>query len=122
LVGYHERIVKWVDHDGLVVTHEFAQLCISTAPVFDHVHPRPMAKNRTMLHARERFGHYDMRSGSLKTASQRKSLPMISRRDRHKHSRRLRGHQPGDRVVCPSKFEGTAALEVFTLEEDPRTG
>lgn len=77
LTGYHERIVKRVDHDCLIVSHELAQFCISTAPIFDHVHLSPIAQNRTMLHGRERFGHHDMRGSSLKTASQRKSLPMI---------------------------------------------
>jgi hypothetical protein len=24
--------------------------------------------------------------------------------------------------ICPAKFEGADALEIFTLEEDPRTG
>jgi len=30
-----------------------------------------------MLHGRERFGHHDMRGGSLKTTGQRKSLPIF---------------------------------------------
>jgi hypothetical protein len=115
LTGYHERIVKRVDHDRLIVIHEFTQPCISIAPIFNHVHLSPIAQNRMRLHDRERFGHHDMRGGSLKTTGQRKSLPIIPRRDRRKHARRLRGHQPGDRVVYPAKFEGADALEVFTL-------
>jgi hypothetical protein len=75
LTGYHERIVKRVDHDRLIVTHKFAQLCLSTVPIFDHVYLSPIAQSRTMLHGRERFGHHDMRGGSLKTTSQHKSLP-----------------------------------------------
>jgi hypothetical protein len=77
LTGYHERIVKRVDHDRLIVIHEFAQPCISVAPIFNHVHLSPIAQDCTMLHGRERFGHHDMRGGSLKTTGQRKSLPMI---------------------------------------------
>ncbi len=34
----------------------------------------------------------------------------------------MRGHQPGNRVVCPAKFEGAGSLKIFTLEENPRTG
>jgi hypothetical protein len=38
LTGYHERIVKRAHHHRLIVTHEVAHLCISTVPIFDHVH------------------------------------------------------------------------------------
>ncbi len=77
LTGYHGRIVKRVDHDRLIIFHEFAQPCINIAPIFNYVHLSPIAQNRTMLHGRERFGQHDMRGGSLKTTGQRKSLPMI---------------------------------------------
>ena len=116
------NVTDKLNHDRLIATHEFAQFRLRTAPIFDHVHLSPVVQNRTKLHYRVRFGHHDMRGGSLETTSQRKSLPTIPRQDRRKHTRRLRGHQPDDRVVCPAKFEGAAALEVFTLEEDPRTG
>jgi hypothetical protein len=49
-----------VDHDRLIVIHEFAKLCISTVSIFDHVHLSPLVQNRTMLHGRKRFGHHDM--------------------------------------------------------------
>jgi len=75
LTGEHERLVKRVDIDRMIIIHEVAQLCISRVPIFDHVHLSPIAQNRTMLHGRERFGHHDMRGGSLKTTGQRKSLP-----------------------------------------------
>jgi hypothetical protein len=42
LTGYHERIVKRVDHDRLIVFHEFAQPCISIAPIFNHAHLSPI--------------------------------------------------------------------------------
>ena len=63
LTGYHERIVKRVDHDRLIVIHEFTQPCISIAPIFNHVHLSPIAQNRMMLHGRKRFGHHDMCGG-----------------------------------------------------------
>ena len=75
LTGEHERLVKRVDIDRMIIIHEVAHLCISRVPIFDHVHLSPIAQNRTMLHGRERFGHHDMRGGSLKTTGQRKSLP-----------------------------------------------
>ena len=78
MTGYHEQIVKRVNRDRLIVTYEFAQRCISTAPIFGHVHLSPIAQHRTMLHGRGRFWHHDMGGGSLKTTGQRKSLPMIS--------------------------------------------
>jgi hypothetical protein len=79
LTGYYKRIVERVDHNRLIVIHKFAQLGISTAPTFGHMHLSSIPKQRTVLHGRERFGHHDMRGSSLHTASQRKSLPMISR-------------------------------------------
>ena len=106
----------------LIATHEFAQFFLRTAPIFDHIHLSLLVQNRTMLHGRIRFGHHDMRGGSLETTSQRKSLPTIPRQDRRTHTRRLRGHQPDDRVICPAKFEGAATLEIFTLAEDPHIG
>ena len=63
LTCYHEWIVKRVDHDRLIVTHEFAQLCLSTVSIFDHMYLSPIAQNRTMLHGRKRFGHHDMCDG-----------------------------------------------------------
>ena len=77
LTGEHERLVKRVDIDRMIIIHEVAHLCISTVPIFDPVHLSPIAQNRTMLHGRERFGHHDMRGGSLKTTGQRKSLPIF---------------------------------------------
>ena len=51
--------------------------------------PNPIAQHRTMLHGRGRFWHHDMGGGSLKTTSQRKSLPMISSRPVANNRRRL---------------------------------
>ena len=114
-------MIDQLNHDRLIATHEFGNF-VSGQLGFSTTYTCPVAQNRTRLHGRVRFGHHDMRGGSLETTSQRKSLPTIPRQDRRKHARRLRGHQPDDRVVCPAKFEGAAALEVFTLEEDSRTG
>ena len=66
-----------LNHDRPIATHKFAELCLRTVPIFDHMHLSPVAQNRTMLHGRIRFGHHDMRGGSSTTTSQCKSLPMI---------------------------------------------
>jgi hypothetical protein len=49
LTGDHERIVKRVDIDRMIIIHEVAHLCINTVPIFDHVHLSPIAQNRTTL-------------------------------------------------------------------------
>ena len=38
LTGEHERLVKRVDIDRMIIIHEVAHLCISTVPIFDRVH------------------------------------------------------------------------------------
>ena len=78
VTGEHERLVKRVDIDRMIIIHEGAHLCISTVPIFDHVHLTSIKTPRTarpFMYGRERFGHHDMRGGSLKTTGQRKSLP-----------------------------------------------
>ena len=78
LTGEHERLVKRVDIDRMIIIHEVAHLCISTVPIFDPVHLTSIKNPRTarpFMYGRERFGHHDMRGGSLKTTGQRKSLP-----------------------------------------------
>ncbi len=77
LTGYDERIVKRMNYDRSIIIHNLAELGISTTAIIDHMYLSTIAQNSTMLHDRERFGHDDMRGGSLKTTSQRKSLPMI---------------------------------------------
>ena len=78
LTGEHERLVKRVDIDRMIIIHEVAHRCISTVPIFDHV---PLTSIKTpriappFLYGRERFAHHDMRGGSLKMTGQRKSLP-----------------------------------------------
>ena len=62
LTGYHERLVKRVDSDRMIIIHEVAQPCISAVPIFDHVHLTSI-KNpriaRPFMYGRERFGHHD---------------------------------------------------------------
>ena len=49
LTGEHERLVKRVDIDRLIIIHEVAHLCISTVPIFDPVH-LPSIKNPESHH------------------------------------------------------------------------
>src|SRR6266581_4699229 len=99
LTGEHERLVKRVDIDRMIIIHEVAQLCISRVPIFDHVHLTSIKKpqNRTTLYVWQR-------------------TIWASR-----HARRLPEDDRPAQVLA-QKFEGAAALEVFTLEENPHAG